>query len=269
MHMRTISQLLDLTGRQAIITGGAGHLGLVAGEALVELGATVALLDVEAAGCRENTKRLCRRRRGSAIAHAVDLRDEGATRAAVREAIAQLGGLAILVHCAAYVGTGALDGWAVPFDRQTIEAWDAAMRVNVTSVFVMVQEAKDTLAASGKGSVIVFSSIHGVVSPDYRLYAQTKMTSPVGYGVSKSGLLQLMRTLATTFAPQIRVNAISPGGVWRNQPKTFHQRYVARTPLGHMATEEDLKGAVVYLASDLSTYVTGHNLVVDGGWTAW
>ncbi len=95
------------------------------------------------------------------------------------------------------------------------------------------------------------------------------MNNAAGYAASKGGLLQLMRYLSTLLAPRVRVNAISPGGVWRSQPEAFHERYRARTPLGRMATEEDLTGAVAYLASDLSTYVTGHNLVVDGGWTAW
>ena len=101
------------------------------------------------------------------------------------------------------------------------------------------------------------------------LYEGTAMGNPAAYGVSKGGLLQLMRYLSTVCAPKIRVNAISPGGVWRQQPEIFVERYVARTPLGRMAVEEDLKGAVAFLTSDLSSYVTGHNLVVDGGWTAW
>jgi len=95
------------------------------------------------------------------------------------------------------------------------------------------------------------------------------MANPAGYNASKGGVLQLTRYLATVLAPRTRVNAISPGGVWRQQPDVFRQRYEARTPLARMAAEEDLKGAVAYLASDLSAYVTGQNLVVDGGWTAW
>jgi len=101
------------------------------------------------------------------------------------------------------------------------------------------------------------------------LYEGTKMANPAGYNASKGGLLQLTRYLATIMAPKIRVNAISPGGVWRNQPESFKRRYEKRTPLRRMACEEDMKGAVAYLAGDLSAYVTGHNLVVDGGWTAW
>ena len=95
------------------------------------------------------------------------------------------------------------------------------------------------------------------------------MANPMAYGASKGGLLQLVRYLATTLAPRVRVNAISPGGVERGQPAAFVERYTARTPLGRMATEEDVKGAVAFLASDLSAYVTGHNLVIDGGWTTW
>ena len=154
-------------------------------------------------------------------------------------------------------------------EGQRVAAWDAAMRVNLTSAFVMVQEARKVLAASGHGSVIFFASTYGLVGPDTRLYTRTDLTNPVGYGASKGGLLQLTRHLATILAPRVRVNAISPGGIWRNPPAVFHRRYAARTPLGRMSTEEDLKGAVAFLASDLSSYVTGQNLVVDGGWTTW
>jgi NAD(P)-dependent dehydrogenase (short-subunit alcohol dehydrogenase family) len=107
------------------------------------------------------------------------------------------------------------------------------------------------------------------VGPDFQLYEGTPLANPAAYGVSKAGLLQLVRYLATALAPGVRVNAISPGGVERGQPEVFQARYRERTPLGRLASEEDLKGAIAYLASDLSSYVTGHNLVVDGGWTAW
>ena len=122
---------------------------------------------------------------------------------------------------------------------------------------------------SEKGSIILFGSTYGVVGPDMRLYDGTDMANPAGYAASKGGVIQLARHLATLLAPKIRVNAITPGGVSRGQPESFVRQYTARTPMGRMATENDLKGAVAYLASDMSAYVTGHNLVVDGGWTAW
>lgn len=258
---------MDMAGRRALITGGAGHIGRVAAETLLELGATVSVLDLNPAECEAVAASLGRPQ--SVFAVPCDLMDEAATRGAVHEAIGRMGGLDILVHCAAYIGATNVPGWAVPFELQTVAAWDAAMRVNLTSAFVLAQEAKEPLASSGHGSVILVSSIYGLVGPDFRLYAGTEMANPGGYAASKGGLIQLTRHLATALAPQVRVNAISPGGVWRNQPEVFHQRYVSRTPLKRMAAEEDLKGAVAYLASDLSSYVTGHNLVIDGGWTAW
>ena len=267
--MRTISELTDLSDRKALITGGAGHIGSAIAEALVELGATVAILDQDLGALEKHVNALTQVRTGSALPVLCNLMDEADTRQAIRNVIGEFGRLDIVIHCAAYVGTTSAPGWAVPFHRQSVDSWDTAMRINLTSAFVIAQEAKGALAVSGKGSVIFISSIYGMVGPDMSLYESTPLANPVGYGVSKGGLLQLMRYLATVFAPCVRVNAISPGGVWREQPAEFHKRYVARTPLGRMATEEDVKGAAIFLASDLSAYVTGHNLVVDGGWTAW
>jgi NAD(P)-dependent dehydrogenase (short-subunit alcohol dehydrogenase family) len=257
---RSLSHLSILKGRKALVIGGAGRLGHVMMDKLRELGATTAALDLPEV--------LSRGRQGT-MSVACDLRDEPATRQAVRDVIRKLKGLDILIHSAAYTGQTNAPGWAVDFDRQTVGAWEEAMRVNVTSAFTAVQEARRALAASGHGSVVLLASIYGVVGPDHRLYDGTAMRHPIGYDASKGGLLQLMKALATTLAPRIRVNAISPGGVWDGQPAAFHRRYVERTPMQRMAQPDDLRGAIAYLASDLSAYVTGHNLIVDGGWTAW
>lgn len=269
--MRRVQDLMDLTGRRALVTGGAGRIGYAAAAALVELGATVALLDLDAKACNERAGALDAIRRGAALPVVCDLADEAATRATCRKAVVTLGGLDVLVHSAAFVGTTELSGWSVPFDRQSTAAWDAGMRVNLMSAFVLSQETRSALTASGHGSIIFVSSIYGLVGSDPAVYENTGMNADrvVAYSASKGGLTQMMRHLATLFAPQIRVNAISPGGVARAQHSLFRQRYEARTPLKRMGTEEDLKGAFAYLASDLSAYVTGHDLVVDGGWTAW
>ena len=130
--------------------------------------------------------------------------------------------------------------------------------------------AAPALKASGHGSIINVASIYGLVGPDWRLYEETTLGNPAAYAASKGGLLQLTRWLATTLAPDIRVNAITPGGVFRDTPEPFLSRYVARTPLAPDGRpNRTSKGAIAYLASDLSAYVTGQNLVVDGGWTAW
>jgi NAD(P)-dependent dehydrogenase (short-subunit alcohol dehydrogenase family) len=258
--VRSIPELSDLSGRVALVTGGLGHVGHAAAGALEELGARVAVLDLE----RDDAP-------GSAgrDLYAADLRDEAATRAAVRAVLADLGRLDVLVHAAAHVAATPLQGWAVPFVEQSAAAWDDVLRVNLTSAFVLVHEAADALARDGRGSVILVSSIYGMSGPDLRLYDGLEMGNPAGYAASKGGLTQLGRWLATALAPTVRVNTVSLGGVARRQPPAFVARYEARTPLGRMATEEDAKGAIAFLASDQSAYVTGHNLVVDGGWTAW
>jgi NAD(P)-dependent dehydrogenase (short-subunit alcohol dehydrogenase family) len=256
-----VGELMRLDGRRALVAGGAGHIGAVAAETLAELGASVAVCDADAERAQAVAERI------GGIAVAADLRDEGRARSSVRQAAAELGGLDVIVHAAALVGSSSLPGWAVPFGEQSVEAWDEALRVNLTSAFVLVQEARDSLAASGHGAVVLFGSIYASVGPEPALYEGTSMANPVAYGASKGGVLQLMRYLASELAPRVRVNAISPGGIERDQPADFRRRYEERTLLGRMATESDLKGAIAYLASDLSAYVTGHELVVDGGWT--
>jgi len=267
--MRTLRQLTDLRDRVSLITGGAGHIGHVIGESLAELGASVAVLDIDQTAAGASASEIAHSYKVKTLAIAVDLTDITAVQSAPKRVVAEFGRLDIVIHSAAYGGDTRFPGWAVPFDEQTIEAWDRALRVNLTSAFALAQAARQPLIDSGHGSIVLISSIYGLVGPDMSLYEGTTMNNPAGYGASKGGLLQLMRYLATVLAPQIRVNAISPGGVWRQQAEQFHARYQSRTPLGRMATEEDLKGAAAYLSSDLSSYVTGHNLVVDGGWTVW
>ncbi len=260
---------MDLRGRVALITGGAGHIGRAMADALAELGAGIAVLDINEAAATETAAQIRAEYGVPTLAVGVDLTDDIAVRDTTDTVLRHLGRLDILVNTAALVGTSTLKGWGVPFDQQTAETWRLAMDVNLTAPFVLTQAARTALAASGHGTVINIGSIYGMVAPDMSLYAGTALGNPAAYAASKGGLLQLTRWLTTVLAPDIRVNAITIGGVWRNQAPGFTERYVSRTPLGRMATEEDLKGAIAYLASDLSAYVTGHNLVIDGGWTAW
>jgi NAD(P)-dependent dehydrogenase (short-subunit alcohol dehydrogenase family) len=267
--MNRLRTLLDMNGRVALVTGAAGHLGRVIAETLVEQGCFVVLSD------RAGTP-------GPAVADALngaagreaaafvpcDLLDEGDSRALVSRAVALRDRLDVLVHNAAYTGTSQVQGWAEPFGRQGVTAFDTALRVNTTSAFILAQEAAPHLAASGHGAVLLVASIYGFLAPQWSLYEGTAMVNPAGYNVSKAGLIQLGRYLATTLPP-VRVNVISPGGIARSQPEAFVRRYAARTPLARMAVEDDFRGAVAFLASDASAYVTGHNLVVDGGWSAW
>jgi NAD(P)-dependent dehydrogenase (short-subunit alcohol dehydrogenase family) len=258
---------MNLSGRVALITGGAGHIGRAMVSALLEVGANVAILDLPTACAQAHDYWQSAARR--VIFCPADLEDLDQIRTVPDQVVKQLGRLDILIHCAAFVGTSALPGWTTPFSQQNLDTWRRALDVNLTAAFVLAQASQTELAKHRCGSIINVCSIYGMVGPDWRLYEGTSLGNPAAYAASKGGLLQFTRWLATTLAPDIRVNAITPGGVFRQTPEPFHSRYVARTPLQRMATEEDFKGAVVYLASDLSAYVTGQNIIVDGGWTVW
>jgi NAD(P)-dependent dehydrogenase (short-subunit alcohol dehydrogenase family) len=267
--MKSLKEMMDLHGRVALITGGAGHIGSAMGEALAELGAAIAVLDLDEAACRSVADRLHVEYGVPTLPLSIDLSDEAAVRSVSASVLQHLGRLDILINNAALVGTSELKGWATPFAEQSPDTWRTALEVNLTAPFVLIQSCTESLIASGHGSIINIGSIYGVVGPNMGLYKGTQLGNPAAYAASKGGLIQLTRWLATTLAPDIRVNAITPGGVWRQQAETFVARYTTLTPLGRMAVEDDVKGAVAYLASDLSAYVTGHNLIVDGGWTAW
>jgi NAD(P)-dependent dehydrogenase (short-subunit alcohol dehydrogenase family) len=174
-----------------------------------------------------------------------------------------------LINNAAFVGATDLEGWNVPFEEQSIKTWRRAIEVNLTAVFGICQGLMPLLKKSDGASIINIGSIYGLYGPDLSLYQETSMNNPAAYGASKGGVLQLTRWLATNVAPEVRVNSISPGGVYRNQPSEFVRRYEQKTPLGRMASGDDLRGAITYLATDLSSYVTGQNLSVDGGWGIW
>lgn len=267
--MRSLQALMDMTSRVVVVTGGAGHIGAAIGDALAELHATVVVLDREPPACEATATRIAATYGVKTLPLPVDLEDETQVRAAPTRVLDEFGRIDVLVNCAALVGTSGLKGWNTPFLEQRSDTWRRALEVNLTAPFVLTQECAGALAQSGHGAVINVGSIYGVVAPDLSLYEGTPIGNSAAYAASKAGLLQLTRWLSTTLAPAVRVNAITPGGVWRNQAESFHERYVKKTPLGRMAHEEDFKGAAAYLASDLSAYVTGQNLIVDGGWTAW
>lgn len=268
--MSTLSKKMDMSGRSALITGPAGGLGRVMALTLAEMGANLILVDRPGVDYSALTGEILVLREVDITTIDCDL-EQPIQRAIMIEQLLQSGlSLSVLINNAAFVGTSGLQGWVTPFEEQSVSTWCRALEVNLTAAFDLVKGLTPALRASGNASVINVSSIYGHVGPDYSLYEGTAMGSPAAYAASKGGLIQLTRWLATTLAnDKIRVNTISPGGVFRDQPESFVQRYSARTPLGRMATEDDFGGAVAYLASDLSAYVTGQNLMVDGGWGVW
>jgi NAD(P)-dependent dehydrogenase (short-subunit alcohol dehydrogenase family) len=259
---------MSLEGRVAVITGGAGRIGEAFCEALAELGATIVVLDVDDQAANERAAWIAEQYGVPAKAYVADVSREDSVRGTIAEAAAELGGIDVLINNAAYPKLNLPDD-GLEIEAQQLGNWQANLDVMVTGTFLMTRACAPYLRKSGHGSIINIASIYGLLGPDMRLYDGTEMDNPAYYAAAKGGVIQLTRYWATTLAPAVRVNCIAPGGVWRQQPESFHAQYKNRTPLGRMATEEDLKGASAYLASDLSAYVTGQILAVDGGWTAW
>jgi len=267
--MTRLSQLMDMSGRRALITGAAGGLGGVMAETLAEMGADLILVDLPEASYRQDICDLPQRFGVQVSFVGCDLEQESSRQELMARVAAEGDWLDVLINNAGFVGTTGLQGWVTEFEQQSVQTWRRAIEVNLTANFDLVKGMTPLLRNSGKGSVINVASIYGVFGPDYSLYEGTSMGNPAAYAASKGGLIQLSRWLSTTLAPAIRVNTISPGGVARGQAPEFAQRYIARTPLGRMATEDDFRGVVAFLASDMSSYLTGQNLIVDGGWGVW
>lgn len=260
---------MNLEGRVAVVTGGAGHLGGAMAEALAELGCSICLLDRPGSALRDRCDELGTRWKVEAAGFEVDLEQE-ISRSAVPGLVAgRFGHADILINNAAFVGDSSLRGWVVPFEEQQIDTWRRALEVNLTAAFHLSQILSPMLKTGGRGSIVNIGSIYGVVGPDLGLYEGTAMGNPAAYAASKGGLVQITRWLSSVLAPGVRVNCISPGGIARGQPAVFAERYVSRTPLRRIRMEKDFKGAIAFFASDLSAWVTGENLMVDGGWTVW
>jgi NAD(P)-dependent dehydrogenase (short-subunit alcohol dehydrogenase family) len=265
----SIKKLSSLKGRRALITGAAGGLGKVMADTLAELGASLVLIDLESTEFSAMSKVLEQQWGIKTECYICDLEQQMQRTKLIEKLINDGYELNILINNAAFVGTSDLEGWVTPFETQTTDTWRRALEVNLTAAFDLCKGLTPLLKISEGSSIINIASIYGLYGPDWSLYEGTAMGNPAAYAVSKGGLIQFGRWMATTLAPHIRVNTISPGGIFRNQPQDFVRRYEEKTPMGRMASEDDFRGTVAYLASDLSKYVTGQNLIVDGGWGIW
>jgi NAD(P)-dependent dehydrogenase (short-subunit alcohol dehydrogenase family) len=258
----------DLTGRVVVVTGGLGQLGRQFTSAVAARGARAVALDSAQPG-------------GAPVAPGVrvvqaDVRRRDALEGALAAIRAEIGVPYALINGAAIDSPpDAPAGENGPFETYPLESWNRVMDVNVTGLMLCCQVFGAAMAEAGRGSIVNISSIYGLVSPDQRIYAYRAETGapfvkPVAYSASKSALLNLSRYLATYWAPRgVRVNTLTLAGVASNQDPRFVEGYCARIPVGRMARPDEYNGAVVFLCSDASAYMTGANLVMDGGWTAW
>ena len=264
--MTSIKELSNLGNRRALITGANGALGRIFADTLAELGADLILVDLPSSDFKKHCDELFNRWGVSVDHYECDLAIQEQRIELISKLKITLSNLSILVNNAALVGSADLKGWAVSFEEQSIETWRKALEVNLTAVFELSQGLIPLLRKGEGANIINVSSIYGLHGPDWNLYTNTNMGNPAAYAASKSGVIGLTRWLSTTVSPEVRVNSIAPGGILRDQPEDFIQRYCEKVPLGRMGEVDDFRGILAFLASDLSKYVTGQVFSVDGGW---
>jgi 2-deoxy-D-gluconate 3-dehydrogenase len=272
-----MNDTFDVSGRTVIVTGGAGLLGREYGRALVDGGANVVLADIVEEAVARVAAGL-EGRKGRALGVGVDVSDEASVANLVRVTLETFGRIDGLVNNAALdpkMDRGRTSRLGLTFERYPLELWNRSLAINLTGMFLCAREVAPAMLTQRSGVIVNVSSTYGLVAPDQRLYesddpGRPREYKPVDYSVTKSGVLGFTRYLAAYWAGTgIRVNTLTPGGVLNEQPAEFVRRYSARTPIGRMAERHEYCGALLFLLSDASAYMTGSNLVVDGGWTAW
>ena len=274
----TIQEKFNLTGRVAIVTGGGGQLGTEFCRTLAEAGASVVVADLLMDHAVRSNKLLADAGYAS-FPIQLDITNVDSVAETIAETIKRFGRIDILVNCAAMdpkfdpdaAARGITPG---SFEDYPLEQWNAALNVNLTGMFLMTQACVKYMVAQGKkGSIINICSTYGLNGPDQRIYVKDGKRvafKPVYYTVTKAGVMGFTKYLAAYYAnTEIRVNALTPGGVFNNHEDYFVKNYSAKTILGRMAKKDEMNGALLFLASDASSYMTGNNVVVDGGWTAW
>ena len=265
--------VFDIVDKVVIVTGGLGQLGQRFAAALLERGAKVVIFDV---GDPHALDGFNTGNKDALVVVAVDVTQRESVEAGLARVNTKWGVPHALVNAAALDSApNAPVEENGPFENYPESSWDQVIDVNLKGVFLCCQIAGRQMASAGRGSIINIGSIYGLVSPDQRLYDYRRARGapffkPIAYSASKSGLVNLTRHLATYWAERnVRVNLLTLGGVFNNQDPQFLQEYCGRVPMGRMAADDEYNGAIVFLISEASAYMTGSNLIIDGGWTAW
>ena len=267
--------LFDLRNKVALVTGGAGILGQHFCAGLAASGASVAVVDLMVEKAQQTARTISDKYKVKAIGVGCDVSDQMSVKEMVLKVVAEFGEINIL-HNNAAGKSDDLNAFFAPFEEYSLEQWRSIMAVNLDGMFLVAQAVgKQMLMQKKGGSIIQTSSIYGVMAPDHRIYEGSfylgsQINTPAVYSTSKAAVIGLTKYLATYWADKdIRVNTLTPGGTESGQNDEFKRRYSSRIPLGRMASPHEMVGALLYLASDAASYVTGQNIIVDGGLDCW
>lgn len=263
-----IQKIFDLHDKVVVITGASGMLGTQYAYGLSECGAHVVLADINILKSKITEKRIKKKFFTKPMSIKLDLTNKESILSMTDSILKKYSKIDVLINNAAYQGNSKIRSSG--FENLELETWNQAIDVNLTGVFLCCQSIGKQMVKQKFGNIINISSTYGLVGPDQRIYGKSGQNSAIFYAATKSAILNLTRYLATYWeGTGIRVNTFSPGGVENNQDPNFIKKYSEKTPLGRMAKKNEYVGSIIFLASDASSYMTGSNLIVDGGWTAW
>ena len=263
-----ISKLFNLSGQVVIITGAAGNLGSKYAEGLSQAGANLVLADLDYAGCKKLGKELEGKYSTKTLAVKLDLTNKTSIKNMVSKTMKQFSKIDVLINNAAYQGNQKTR--KIKFEDFPLSEWNKAVSVNLTGIFLTCQEVGKIMVKQKNGNIINISSTYGLVAPDQRIYGISGQNAAAFYSATKAAVINLTRYLASYWnRTGIRVNSLSPGGVENSQELNFIKNYSEKTILGRMAKKDEYVGAIIFLSSNASSYMTGSNLIIDGGWTAW
>lgn len=261
------NNLFDLTNKIALITGGAGLLASEHAIALASHGAKVYMADINLEKCIQKANEI---EEYPIETIQLDVTSKENWLNVVETIVKKEGKIDVLVNNAGYTNSTKTSAFDKTFENFSLEDWNAIMDVNLTGTFLGCQTVGNQMIKQQKGSIINIASLYGVVSPNHKMYPGTGIVQPVAYTVSKHGVVALTKYVATWLAEKgIRVNSLTPGGIFDGHDGLFLERFKNLNPIGRMSNKDELRGGIVYLASEASSHVVGHNLVIDGGWTAW
>jgi len=269
----------DISGRVCVITGGAGFLGIQYAEAIAEVSGIPVLFDLSQDLMNEATERV-QKAFGRCEGEVADVTDEASLKSAVNRVVDRHGKIDVLINNAALTKYGCdadPEAFYASYEETDPKVWEAGLQANLTGVMLACKIIGPVMVSQRKGSIINIGSDVGVISPDQRIYQPDRQgyegvefNIPAFYSVTKAGVIHLTKHVATLWAPHnVRVNSFSPAGIFRGHEEGFVEKLASRIPMGRMASENEYKGAIVFLASDASSFMTGHNLIMDGGRIAW